>query len=579
MKRTLAPSLRQRGFTLIEVLLALGIMISVGGLAMSQLRRSNESSQAQAAGEQMRMVGMALNQYITMRYAEISSMTDVAGAGTVSDPGPRDCDAPSANYCTITSDTLRRNGLVPANFSGRNAFGAQYLYFIRRSGAAPTWQVDGLVVTDSAYTNGGATPRYDLLGTAMQKAGADSGMTRSVANRVEGYNGAWLETGYPINTLGLLAFRAGYASSGFAAYLRRDGSTPMTGNLNMDAVQRYNIVNAGTVQARRFLSDEGADALVLGADPATGLQTAGGTKFSAQGGALNIRNSGGVSMTNTAGTAYTPIRAGDATVDDIAATSVTSTGAISGTTITSTVGNVASNLDVTAGRNVAAVGWIGTTNGDIFTNNGNMTAGGYVRALGTMYSGGDVYVGYNGGAGAATSWIRTHGTGGWYNQTYAGGWYMADATWVRSYADKNVYTAGLIRGGTVQSDGVLTAMTTIDLRGVAAVNAACAPDGLLAREADGTLMNCKTGVWTRTSGLTSTTQVTGAETCGANPASSAVCPAGYRVLGGGYRLTRLFQAYGSLAPQQQYPVVASNAWNVSSGDPNSCFQAEALCGR
>ncbi len=31
------------------------------------------------------------------------------------------------------------------------------------------------------------------------------------------------------------------------------------------------------------------------------------------------------------------------------------------------------------------------------------------------------------------SWIRTTGQTGWYNQSYGGGWYMADANYVRSY--------------------------------------------------------------------------------------------------------------------------------------------------
>lgn len=36
------------------------------------------------------------------------------------------------------------------------------------------------------------------------------------------------------------------------------------------------------------------------------------------------------------------------------------------------------------------------------------------------------------------SWIRSVGATGWYNETYAGGWYMADATWIRAYNGKPV---------------------------------------------------------------------------------------------------------------------------------------------
>lgn len=39
----------------------------------------------------------------------------------------------------------------------------------------------------------------------------------------------------------------------------------------------------------------------------------------------------------------------------------------------------------------------------------------------------------------STSWVRTDGATGWYSQTYGGGWYMADGTWIRSFGSKPVY--------------------------------------------------------------------------------------------------------------------------------------------
>jgi Bacterial shufflon protein, N-terminal constant region len=43
------------------------------------------------------------------------------------------------------------------------------------------------------------------------------------------------------------------------------------------------------------------------------------------------------------------------------------------------------------------------------------------------------------------SWHRSYGAAGWYNNTYGGGWYMADATWIRSYGSKNIYCDKTIR--------------------------------------------------------------------------------------------------------------------------------------
>lgn len=42
----------------------------------------------------------------------------------------------------------------------------------------------------------------------------------------------------------------------------------------------------------------------------------------------------------------------------------------------------------------------------------------------------------------SNSWFRSIGTGGWYSETYGGGWHMTDSTWLRSYNDKPIYTAG-----------------------------------------------------------------------------------------------------------------------------------------
>jgi hypothetical protein len=49
----------------------------------------------------------------------------------------------------------------------------------------------------------------------------------------------------------------------------------------------------------------------------------------------------------------------------------------------------------------------------------------------------------------ASSWFRSWGISGWYNQTYAGGWFMQDTTWIRSYGSRRVYMPDGI-GGAVQ---------------------------------------------------------------------------------------------------------------------------------
>ncbi len=49
------------------------------------------------------------------------------------------------------------------------------------------------------------------------------------------------------------------------------------------------------------------------------------------------------------------------------------------------------------------------------------------------------------------SWIRTVGHSGWYNETYGGGWYMSDTTWIRAYNNKGIYTSGTVYAGTIKT--------------------------------------------------------------------------------------------------------------------------------
>jgi hypothetical protein len=70
----------------------------------------------------------------------------------------------------------------------------------------------------------------------MQSAGIDSGMTRDSSSKVSGFNGAWTAsaTDYPnIDKTGQLAYQTGYGTYNYSVFLRRDGTLPMTGDLNM----------------------------------------------------------------------------------------------------------------------------------------------------------------------------------------------------------------------------------------------------------------------------------------------------------------------------------------------------------
>lgn len=78
-----------------------------------------------------------------------------------------------------------------------------------------------------------------------------------------------------------------------------------------------------------------------------------------------------------------------------------------------------------------------------------------------------------------SGWLRTVGATGWYNETYDGGWWMTDSTWLRAYGDKQIYTGstssdaihtagGMNASGRIYAGGIVTAGGGLDVVGVRA---------------------------------------------------------------------------------------------------------------
>ncbi len=243
----------KRGFSLLELILVLGVGTAMGFIKLQDMKHNQENIIAQAVGSQIKQMGEAVNRYISIRYDKLSTLT--SSSSQSSDPGPRTC---SATGCEITYQTLVNEGLLPSTYTGVNAQKSAYKILLRRSGTLPNYVINGLITTTTPWEEGGGI-RYDLLGKAMQAAGIDSGISQS-KTQVSGYNGSWSEksTDYSsINKTGLLAYHVGYDSSMYSVYLRRDGTLPMTGNLNMGGQSIYNaqdITAAGATTSSVFHS-------------------------------------------------------------------------------------------------------------------------------------------------------------------------------------------------------------------------------------------------------------------------------------------------------------------------------------
>lgn len=245
----------KRGFTLIELILVVTIGLSITFLTFQNMLKNQEATQAKHMGEQITQIANAANLYITNHYDLISSMKN--SSGTLLDPGPRTCFTSSLN-CIITVKTLVNSGLLPLNYSQKNVFGSGYNITLKRSGISPYYNINGIIITDTPLKIGNYI-RYDILGKAMQEAGIDSGMTKT-ANILEGYKGGWhnSSTDYSIiSKSGLLGYQLGYGSSSYSVFLRRDGTLPMTGDLNMDKHNinaAKNITATDTIQGNKIIS-------------------------------------------------------------------------------------------------------------------------------------------------------------------------------------------------------------------------------------------------------------------------------------------------------------------------------------
>lgn len=159
----------------------------------------------------------------------------------------------------------------------------------------------------------------------------------------------------------------------------------------------------------------------------------------------------------------------------------------------------------------------------------------------------------------------TKGNGGWYSETHGGGWYMNDASWIRAYNGKNIYTDGYIYAG-----------------GNAVSGQSCYPWGMLGREAsNGRLMSCRGGVWRPAGGLGGTTIVHGPGQSQGPVWAYAYCPSGTFLVGGGYQAVYMQKESSQEAPQINIPDAGRNAWAVyaggSSGGRESRFEPYAVC--
>ena len=508
------------GFTLIELILVISVGLTISFLSFQQMVRSQENTQAKAVGEQIKQIGNSVNSYIAVHYDKLSSLSN--SDGSTLDPGPRTCVAATSS-CTITISTLVNEGLLPQNYSSQNLFNSPYTIVLKRSGSSPYYNVAGLITTDNPWKGDSSSIRFDLLGRAIQEAGVDSGMTRDMASVLAGYKGLWSHNTTEfsnINKIGQLGFQVGYGSYSYSIYLRRDGTLPMTGDLNM-----------GTKSINNAKDINGSGNLTM-----AGIGNFGG-EVNAKNGYGDTISLGGDNYNNDYElrlnspkplVIYSPNSAQYSTVLRVNRNAVVyerlATNAMDPNDLPAGWGGGLRTLDVYASGTIATGS--GGNLPSYMNSAGNIYASNSIATSGNANISGTLTVGTNISTGGETytgGWFRTRGDTGWYSEKWGGGWYMSDGTWIRAYNNKNVYTAGQLRGGSIQSDGDMNAAGNASVNGgvytnylqtngrlsvgefaqfngVANVGWGCSPNGLQGRDSSGALLSCVNGVWRKPSG-------------------------------------------------------------------------------
>ncbi|WP_075208442.1 type II secretion system protein [Klebsiella michiganensis] len=496
---------RKNGFSLLELILVLGIASAVSFMKFQDLKQEQESVQARAAGEQIKQIGEAVNGYINIRYDKLITLTTATGTGT--DPGPRTC---SGSVCTITYQTLVNEGLLPASFNGVNANKSGYTILLKRSGTSPNYMINGLITTNDAWIEGSKI-RFDLLGKAMQTAGIDSGMAKSAAT-VSGYSGSWSfnTTDYSnINKTGILGYRVGYDSAMYSVYLRRDGTLPMTGDLDMGNNSINNISDitaSGTTTSGTLKSTGdthvGGDLSVAGASTMTGTLQVNNTINSSSG----ITAAGNVTAGNWVwaknGYGDTIGLGGDAAGNDYEIRlgtgkqlTIYSPGAASYSTVLSV------NRNSVFEQRIA-------TNG---LDPNNLPSGwpGGLRTLDVYASG---TVGTGDSSGNIKAYLNASGN------IYASG---------NLQADGNITSASQ-----VTANGRLTTNEFLQLNGQASVGGTCSPNGLQGRSPSGNILSCVDGIW-KSSAQGTVYYNTVSATAYRFPSATAYCNGNDIAVGGG----------------------------------------------
>ena len=433
----------KNGFTLIEILLVIGVIMIMSIIKIRDINSETEDMQAKMLAGQIQTVAEATNAFLVLKYNELSNL---------SSPGVS-CNT-AANTCNITLQNLSDNALLPPNFSSNTILGNPYEIQLKRTGTAPNYMISGLVLT-KGNKNTENTPSLVFLGKALRDIGRDGGLNKNTG-KIIGTSNGWSadSTLFPIlsNKVNYIGSAVGTLSGAYYVYLRRDGTLPMTGDLNMDGhnINNVNNLNAtgnistvGNIQGKNIHASSGVSS--EGNVTANGDVVSGNWLY-AKNGYGDVLSIGGDSGAGGLGPDY------EIKLFANKPLTLHSPNSKRGSDII---------LDIDGNTRIQ-------TNLSTNSLNPNDIPSGWAGGLRTqdIYASGTIGAGVNG---KVNTYMNSSG---------------------------KIYASGNIEGSTITSNNLLTANNLIQVNGIVNEGDSCANNGLIGRTSDGTSMYCVNGYWT-----------------------------------------------------------------------------------
>lgn len=233
------------GLTLIELMLAVGIIaVAMIGI-LEYMERDAQRQRAELAGEQLALVGKAVEKLIAQEGTNFKLCLAANQVITI----PMSILYTNGGTTTVGTCQINNRPYYAWNNVGNpiNSFGSNYVIDIKNQ---LNGYITGLVTLDAPVREGnfGTNIRYDWLGLAAKKIGANGGGTfvMTGANRMNGVGGGWSITNadFPaVAQLGILGYKTGAGGDMDNLYLRLDGAYPMRGDINVGNFSVNNVTD------------------------------------------------------------------------------------------------------------------------------------------------------------------------------------------------------------------------------------------------------------------------------------------------------------------------------------------------